>query len=231
MSDDNQRQEDATTADLSRPVATSDDTDYSLTVEEVLARYEAAGFPRTPRSIQRYCTKGYLKAKRAETPFGEKFLINPASVERHIAYIQQVQPVATGRDLSRQVAADESAENLGIEPSIGAEATLDNQRPAPTSDDMSPPVAREPEPVSRPVAASDDRYVALLERENDFLREQIKVKDLQIAEQSERTRETNVLVGGLQKLLTPLLGNGSRNRPGVPETYRHVDHDADQSVG
>jgi hypothetical protein len=77
--------------------------------------------------------------------------------------------------------------------------------------------------VSRPVTASDDKYVSLLERENEFLHDQIKVKDVQIAGQSERNRETNVLVGGLQKLLKPLLGNGSRNNTGMPETYRHID--------
>ena len=118
MSDDNLRQDDATTADLSRPVATGDDSDYSLSVEEALARYEAAGLPRTPRSIQRYCTKGYLEAHRVETEFGEKFLIKPESVDRHIAYIIEVRPVATGRDRSRQGATGEAAE-IGHESADG----------------------------------------------------------------------------------------------------------------
>jgi hypothetical protein len=84
MSDDNQRQEGATSPDLSRPAATSGDSEYSLSIEEALALYEAAGLGRTTRSIQRYCAKGDLDAHRVETPFGEKFLITPASVERHI---------------------------------------------------------------------------------------------------------------------------------------------------
>src|SRR5437764_15170966 len=104
MSDNNPRQEDATPADLSRPVATTDDSEYSLSVEEALARYETAGLPRTPRSIQRYCTKGYLEARRVETEFGEKFLIKPESVERHIAYIIEVRPVATSPHVTQQVA-------------------------------------------------------------------------------------------------------------------------------
>ena len=73
MTDDNLRHE----------AATSTDSDYSLSIEDALARYEAAGLPRTTRSIQRYCAKGHLDAHRIETPFGEKFLITPASVERH----------------------------------------------------------------------------------------------------------------------------------------------------
>src|SRR5712691_4818574 len=99
MTDDNPRQEAATNADPSRHAATGDDSDYSLSIEEALAQYEAAGLPRTARSVQRYCAKGHLDAHRIETPFGEKFLIKPASVDRHIAYINEVRPVATGHDL------------------------------------------------------------------------------------------------------------------------------------
>src|SRR5712672_681761 len=101
MSDDNQLQELATRADVPRQAATSGDTDYSLSIDEALARYAAAGLPRTTRSIQRYCAKGDLDAHRVETPFGAKFLITPASVERHISYIKEVRLVATSRDRSR----------------------------------------------------------------------------------------------------------------------------------
>src|SRR5205809_5194777 len=113
MADDKQKQEAATSSDLSRQGATSDYSDYSLSIEDALARYEAAGLPRTTRSIQRYCAKGHLDAHRIETPFGEKFLITPASVDRHIAYIKEVRLAAASRDLSRQVAADVAGENNG----------------------------------------------------------------------------------------------------------------------
>jgi hypothetical protein len=49
-------------------------------------------------------------------------------------------------------------------------------------------------------------YVVRLEGENDFLRQQIGVKDEQIKDLTERARETNHLIAGLQKMLTPLLG-------------------------
>src|SRR6266436_4864305 len=104
MNDGEQRHEATTTSDLSRQAATTDDSEYSLSIEEALIRYEAAGLPRTTRSIQRYCAKGDLDAHRVETPFGEKFLITPASVDRHIAYINEVRLVMTGRGMPRQVA-------------------------------------------------------------------------------------------------------------------------------
>src|ERR1700688_1331849 len=92
------------TDDQSRHVATTPDSDFTLNIDEALDRYARAGLPRTPRSIQRYCAKGHLQCRLIETPFGEKYLIAPASIDKHIAYIEEVRPVATSRDVSRHVA-------------------------------------------------------------------------------------------------------------------------------
>jgi hypothetical protein len=64
------------------------------------------------------------------------------------------------------------------------------------------------------VRRADDRYVGRLEGEVDFLRSEISTKNAQIKELTERSRETNVLIAGLQKMLTPLLGAGERRRDG-----------------
>ena len=170
------------TDDPSRRVATSPDSDFTLTIDEALERYSRAGLPRTPRSIQRYCAKGHLDCRRIETQFGEKYLISPSSIDKHIGYIEEVRPVATGRGEPRHVATDVSAQVSHEEP----------RQEAPTSADPSRPVAIE--------------LVARLEGENDFLRKQIGVKDDQIKDLTERARETNHLIAGLQKMLTPLLG-------------------------
>ncbi len=178
--------------DLSRLVATTDDSDFTLTIDEALERYARAGLPRTPRSIQRYCAKGHLQCRLIETEFGEKYLIAPASVDKHIAYIEEVRQAstspdlsrlaATSRDLSRQVAPVVSSEKQHAEPRQGAA----------TTDDPSQQVAT--------------AYVARLESENEFLRGQIGAKDKTIEALLERDRETNHLIAGLQKMLTPLLG-------------------------
>jgi hypothetical protein len=60
----------------------------------------------------------------------------------------------------------------------------------------------------RPTAANPDK---LLERENEFLRGQVAVKDTQIAELQERAHETNTLINGLQRLLAPLLAAPDRD--------------------
>lgn len=174
--------------DLSRPAATIPDSEYTLSIDDASSRYEHAGHPRTPRSIQRYCAKGHLDCRRMETPFGEKFLITPASVAKHIAYIEEVRPTATGRDAPRPVATE-----------VMLEDKRDNQDPVP---------ATSPDP-SRQAATA---YAERLESENDFLRQQIGVKDDQIKDLTERARETNHLIAGLQKMLTPLLGGATDPR-------------------
>src|ERR1700686_4863073 len=98
------------TDDLSRPVATTPDSDFTLSIDDALERYARAGLPRTPRGIQRYCAKGHLDCRRVETSFGEKYLISPTSIDKHIAYIEEGRPVATGRDEPRQVATGDPAE-------------------------------------------------------------------------------------------------------------------------
>jgi hypothetical protein len=180
-----------TTSDPSRLVATSSDSDFTLTIDDALALYAEASIPRTPRSIQRYCAKQHLSSRRIETEFGEKYLITRASVEKHIAYIKEVTP-ATSRDVPRPVATTVAAENK--------DDTL-RQEPATTTD------------LSRPVATTlteDPRYVASLEGQIEFLRGQVLVKDTQIGELTERARETNHLLAGFQKILT--LGSPNERR-------------------
>jgi hypothetical protein len=170
------------TDDQSRPVATAPDSEFTLTIEEAALRYEHAGHPRTDRSVQRYCAKGHLDCRRIETPFGDKYLITPASVAKHIAYIEEVRPSTTGRDVPRPVATDVAAE---VKPDESRQQTS-------TSHDE-----------SRHVATA---YVDRVESENIFLRQQIGVKDEQIKDLTERARETNHLIAGLQRMLSPLLG-------------------------
>lgn len=176
--------------DQSRQVATSPDSDFTLNIDEALERYARAGLPRTPRSIQRYCAKGHLQCRLIETPFGEKYLIAPASVDKHIAYIEEVRPAASSRDEPRPVATGDTLENA-------------------------------PEKLRQGGASSDDRsrhvataYEERIETENEFLRGQIVVKDKTIEALLERDRETNVLIAGLQKMLTPLLGRPGNSQPG-----------------
>ena len=120
------------TDDLSRQDATIPDSEYTLTIKDAGALYQRAGLSRTPRTIQRYCKSGHLVSRPIDTRFGgEQYLITPASVAVHIAYLKEVRPASTGRDMSRQDATHVEQQQSDGEPRLEA----------PTSPDLSRPVA------------------------------------------------------------------------------------------
>jgi hypothetical protein len=115
-----------------------------------------------------------------------------------------VRPVATVRDLSRQVATEPKVEMLN---EIVPETATGDDKP-------------------RPFAAS---HVEQLEKrlgekdgEIQFLRSEVAVKNDQIKDLTERARETNHLIAGLQRMLTPLLGGSAPDpmRDARPETMQ-----------
>jgi hypothetical protein len=65
---DNQPRTDANSRDR------SPDHQYSLSIEQVTDLYAKAGYPRTPRAIQKYCALEKLDCHKIETETGEKYL-------------------------------------------------------------------------------------------------------------------------------------------------------------
>jgi len=175
--------------DTSQPTATDDDK-HTLTIEHVADRYSAAGHPRTIRTLQRYCVTGHLDCLKAPTKLGDMYLVTPESVARHVAELSEISAttsVATDRGSPRSTATSDAAELIHGVPTTRTATIADTSRPTATDDDH------------------DTRYVARLEGEVEFLRGQVGTKDAQIKELTERSRETNVLIGGLQRMLAPLL--------------------------
>ena len=177
--------------DTPRPVATNGDSDFTLVIEEVARRYEKAGHPRTSRTLQRYCKNGHLDALKKPTLLGDMYIVTAQSVERHLAQIRELERSTmdtTGRDLPRRIATNVVQENMEISSEATGETSRDSSRPDATE------------------TLDTSRYVTRIESENEFLRGQVIVKDTQIKDLTERARETNVLIQGLQGLLKPLLG-------------------------
>ncbi len=182
--------------DAARQAATNDDR-FTLTVQEVAQRYELAGHPRTIRTLQRYCKNGHLDSRKIQTTLGDVYLVAPHSVERHLAQITEIE-ATTSRVQPRLVATAVAAKEEDRSSLQKTWADADQSRPV----------------------ATPSRYVAQLEKENDFLRGQVVVKDTQIANLLERGKETNMLVHRLQTMLAPLLGsphqrNAPHDRPNV----------------
>lgn len=200
--------------DRSRPIAT--DRDFTLTIEDVAELYHAAGHPRTIRTLQRYCASGHLDAQKIATTLGDKYFVAPYSVARHIAQINEVIAFTertAGRGQSRQDATDVAHEQ-------SHEATT---KPSATDSDEPRQVAtrRVDDELQQNNEVATVRVMQRLEDENDFLREQIDRKDKTIDSLIERDRETNILVRGLQEMLTPLLGP-IRREPRHDEQQRNI---------
>ena len=195
--------------DQARQDATDPEYDYSLTIEDAADRYARAGHPRTTRTLQRYCLSGHLDCQKVATALGDKYYVAPYSVARHIAQVSEQAAFiqrTTGRDMTRQgatiVAAPLSHEQARHE--------------LPNSPDVSRPAATVGNEISksREVSQSDvvrhddlmSRFIERLEGENGFLRAQLTKKDEQIEDLSQRFKETQGLLGAVQRMLAPLLG-------------------------
>ena len=190
--------------DTPRPAA----TEYSLTLEDVSHLFTEGGLDRDKRTLQRYCAAGRLDCIKEETVSGLTYFVSPVSVERAIRQLAQLHGLtdevrhrATTDGMSQQVAHD--AEPL---------PTPDTPRPRAADRDNVIEIISERQGAAEPDTSG---FVAVLERENallreqkDFYRNQVEVKDTQIAALLERDKETNYLVRGLQTMLAPLLGRG-----------------------
>lgn len=62
-------------SELPRPIATNNDTEFTLVMEEVAKRYKQAGHPRTIRTLQRYCKNGHLDAIKKPPLLGDMYII------------------------------------------------------------------------------------------------------------------------------------------------------------
>lgn len=164
---------------------------FTLSIDAAIARYKQSGIPRTRRTIQRYCANGSLEAHRVAIPYGEMYLINAESLERHIAYILQ----------GRAALADHG------EPQRAASTVA---LPDPVEHENS----TDPED-RRDIVLSLKDEITFLKEQINVKDAQLAVKDRQIADQSERARETNLLVASLHKLISPLIGQSGARPDGA----------------
>ena len=114
-----------------RTDANTDEHSYLLSVEEAADRYAAAGHPRTIRAIQKYCGRGDLESQKVETTYGERYLITPASVDRHIAMIiERSQAIVRERSRTDAAGREQPRTDAAVRPQ---ETELPKQRPPPNS--------------------------------------------------------------------------------------------------
>jgi hypothetical protein len=203
--------------------ATADISKYVLSIDDAIARYEDAGIPRIRRTVQRYCANKTLDAYKVAVPYGEKYLITPESLARHIAYILEARSAMADRGAPRP-----NTGGIKRQDSEFFEREVDAERhPAAVEHGSPRSAAVSPHPEN--LITAEPEVLNILRTENQFLKDQITVKDAQlsvkdqqIADQSERVRETNLLVASLHKLITPLLGGRSHIRNFDPASHEDI---------
>jgi hypothetical protein len=195
--------------DIDRPRSTQ----YSLSLDDVSRRFDEAGLSRDIRTLQRYCAAGRLDSIKEMTASGLTYFVDPASVDRAIVQLAQL------HNLTDQVRHSPTSGNASHHVAQDSEplTSSDAPRSSAAARDIETEMISERHSASEPDVSG---MVAVLERENsllreqkDFYRNQVEVKDTQIAALLERDKETNYLVRGLQTMLAPLLGGGD-----------HADH-------
>ncbi len=189
-----------------------------LTVTEAEALFRAAGLPRHPKSIERYCRVGSLRCKKEHGPSGLQYLIEPASADELIEFLKQAHRlrntrphVPTGSNVLLENHQENSAPQTG--------ASSDTLPLAPAISKVSVIENEEKNTEQTGAGSGTLRYVQQIEKRLDekdgeiqFLRSEVAVKNEQIKDLTERARETNHLIAGLQKMLTPLLGRSNDRR-------------------
>lgn len=198
-------------SDMSSHDALQHDELHTMTLNQLVASVAAAGIVMSRRQIMRHCKAGTFDAQKLPaTNNVEEWFIAPASVEKGIADIKTLQALrsrrdATGPARSESIILDKSNHDMP-----GHDATRQAMSQSERQDDRG-----ETEPAT-------SRYVALLEHDNEFLREQVKKKDEQITDLSKRFGETQTLLGAMQRMLAPLLGQADPfNKP--PESREVTD--------
>jgi hypothetical protein len=197
-----------------RPQQDSDQLRHTLTISQVGTRLAAAGVPRSERQIKRYCETGFLDAKKIPGPSGEQWFVAPAALPKLIGDLQQWQMQRAGHDRLGPTTSDNVRPEKQHD---GGADTAGHGRPQQAMTDQQTPDEGAGETEVSHQVARLEREVEQLVEDRQFLREQIKVKDGQIASLLERDRETNILIRGLQEMLTPLLGT-PRYEPPIRET-------------
>jgi hypothetical protein len=164
--------------DLPSPAVASHDqpTPFTMPVETAVLRYAQLGHPRNPRSVRRFCKQGTIDCRKVQTSnFSELYLIDPASIDRHVKEI---------------------SETFSVQQDLAAH---DPPSPAIAGHDLPGPGPKA-EYDSRYVALLEkintDQADQLKTKD-----QQLKIKDTQIVAMLERDRETNFLIRGLQTLL------------------------------
>jgi hypothetical protein len=179
------------------PQQDADGVRHTLSVKEVEAQLVAAGVPRSHRHIVRLCKSGAFDAAKRPGGSGDEWFTAPQSIPKVIGDLRAIQDARTRHGAPHRATSDLVAAKISsrYEPDPARHDAPEHPM-ALTKDGEHPNVTER----------ATSRYVELLENDNKFLRDQVGRKDEQITDLSKRFGETQTLLGAMQRMLAPLLG-------------------------
>lgn len=203
------------TARHSTPQHDNGELRHTLSIHDVEAQLVAAGVARSHRQVIRYCQTGLLDAVRIPGPTGVQWYVSPASVPKAIGDLKQW-------DAQRRTTTPSDMSNHDA-PEKDRNGSTDTARHSTLRHDTSDKETSQKGSATEPAMT---RYVEQLEKrieEKDdvigLLKGQLVAKDEQIGELSTRYRETHSLLGAMQRMFAPLLGQSDPyNAPEKRET-------------
>jgi hypothetical protein len=185
------------TASHGAPQHDSDGLRHTMSLKEVEAQLLAAGVPRSHRHIVRLCKSGAFDAAKRPGGSGDEWFIAAQSVPKVIGDLRAIEEAPARHSQPQHATSNHVA------PEKPNNDNTDTARHSAPEHATSGTKNMEEGSATQP---DTSRYVALLERDNEFLREQVSKKDEQISDLSMRFSETQTLLGAMQRMFAPLLG-------------------------
>ncbi len=177
---------------------------HTLSLHEVGAALVAAGVPRSHRQVVRYAETGMLDAVKVPGPNGEQWYVSPASLPKVIGDLKQWGEQRARHGTPRPAMSDPVTVETPLNNNTDT-ASHGTPQPAVSEQEISQRRSETEPPTSRYVEQLEKR----IEEKDDvigLLKSQLTAKDEQIGELSTRYRETHTLLGAMQRMLAPLLG-------------------------
>ena len=188
---------------------------HTLSVHDVGAALVAAGVPRSHRQIIRYCETAMLDAVKVPGPTGAQWFVSPASLPKAIGDLKQwgaqrARQSSPQPDMSSPVTAEQPNNVNSDAASHGApEPAMSDKETSQKGSATEPAMARYVEQLEKRIDEKDDVI--------GLLKGQLVAKDEQIGELSTRYRETHSLLGAMQRMFAPLLGQSDPYKAAAQE--------------
>ena len=190
------------TARQSTPQHENVELRHTLSIHDVEAQLIAAGVERSHRQVIRYCESGLLDAVKIPGPTGEQWYVAPASVPKAIGDLKQwdaQRRTATQSDMSNHVVFEKDPNsNMDTASQSTPQHAMSEKQPSQKGSETEPVMSRYVEQLEKRIEEKDDVI--------GLLKGQLVAKDEQIGELSTRYRETHSLLGAMQRMFAPLLG-------------------------